>query len=117
MARTLRDKLDGIISFRTFRHISNARGFNNKIRWRIKQAYGLRDREYFMFVEDLSIPGNFERESDVTYGKDRRREKIPRRYLPGEVSHPSRAKWDGREPQSCFIMSAEPCTRTTPECK
>jgi len=49
MARTIRDKLDGIVSFWTFRHISNARmeGFNNKIRWLIKQAYGFRDREYF----------------------------------------------------------------------
>lgn len=49
MARTIRDKLDGIISFWTFRHISNAKmeGFNNKIRWLIKQAYGFRDREYF----------------------------------------------------------------------
>ena len=49
MARTIRDKLDGIVSFWTFRHISNAsmEGFNNKIRWLIKQAYGFRDREYF----------------------------------------------------------------------
>ena len=49
MARTIRDKLDGIVSFWTFRHISNAKmeGFNNKIRWLIKQAYGFRDREYF----------------------------------------------------------------------
>ena len=49
MARTIRDKLDGIVSFWTFHHISNAKmeGFNNKIRWLIKQAYGFRDREYF----------------------------------------------------------------------
>ena len=49
MVRTIRDKLDGIVSFWTFRHISNAsmEGFNNKIRWLIKQAYGFRDREYF----------------------------------------------------------------------
>ena len=49
MARTIRDKLEGIVSFWTFRHISNAQmeGFNNKIRWLIKQAYGFRDREYF----------------------------------------------------------------------
>ncbi len=45
MARTIRDKL----TYWTFRHISNAKmeGFNNKIRWLIKQAYGFRDREYF----------------------------------------------------------------------
>lgn len=49
MPHTIRDKLDGIVSFRTFRHISDAsmKGFNNKIRWLIKQAYGFRDREYF----------------------------------------------------------------------
>ena len=45
----LRDKLDGIVGYWTFRHISNAKmeGFNNKIRWLIIQAYGFRDREYF----------------------------------------------------------------------
>ena len=49
MVRTIRDKLDGIAGFWMFRHISNAsmEGFNNKIRWLIKQAYGFRDREYF----------------------------------------------------------------------
>lgn len=49
MAHTIRDKLDGIVSFWTFRHISNTsmEGFNNKIRWLIKQAYGFRDRKYF----------------------------------------------------------------------
>lgn len=32
MARTIRNKLDGVVSFRTFRHICNARreGVNNK---------------------------------------------------------------------------------------
>ena len=49
MAKTLRDKIEGIISFWTFRHISNAsmEGFNNKIRWLIEQAYGFRDSKYF----------------------------------------------------------------------
>ena len=49
MARTIRDKMDGIVSFWTFRNISSAKmeGFNNKIRWLIKQACGFRDREYF----------------------------------------------------------------------
>ena len=49
MAKTIRDKMDGIVSYWTFRHISNAKmeGFNNKIRWLIRQAYGFRDREYF----------------------------------------------------------------------
>jgi len=49
MAKTIRDKLDGIVSYWTFRHISNAsmEGFNTKIRLLIRQAYGFRDREYF----------------------------------------------------------------------
>ena len=49
MAKTLRDKIESIISFWTFRHISNAsmEGFNNKIRWLIEQAYGFRDSKYF----------------------------------------------------------------------
>lgn len=39
----------GLVSFWTFRHISNVsvEGLNNKIRWLIKQAYGFREREYF----------------------------------------------------------------------
>ena len=49
MAKTIRDKIDGIVTYWTFRGISNAsmEGFNNKIRWLIRQAYGFRDREYF----------------------------------------------------------------------
>ncbi len=49
MAKTIRNNLDGIKTFWTFRHLTNARveGFNNKIRWLIRQAYGFRDREYF----------------------------------------------------------------------
>nr|DAI48513.1 MAG TPA: transposase [Caudoviricetes sp.] len=49
MAKTLRDKIESIISFWTFRHISNAsmEGFNNKIRWLIEEAYGFRDSKYF----------------------------------------------------------------------
>ena len=48
MAKTIRDRLGGIISYWTFGHVSNAsvEGFNNKIRWLIRQAYGFRDREY-----------------------------------------------------------------------
>ena len=49
MAKTLRDRLDGIVSYWTFGHASNAstEGFNNKIRWLTRQAYGFRDLEYF----------------------------------------------------------------------
>ena len=67
MARTIRDKLDGIIRFWTFRHISNAKmeGFNNKIRWLIKQAYGFRDREYFK-LKIYQLPElSSERRSDL----------------------------------------------------
>jgi transposase len=49
MAKTVRNKIDGIVTYWTFSGISNAsmEGFNNKIRWLIRQAYGFRDREYF----------------------------------------------------------------------
>ena len=48
MAKTIRERLGGIVSYWTFGHVSNAgmEGFNNKIRWLIRQAYGFRDREY-----------------------------------------------------------------------
>ena len=48
MAKTIRDRLEGITSYWTFGHVSNAsmEGFNNKIRWLIRQAYGFRDLEY-----------------------------------------------------------------------
>ena len=49
MAKTIRDRLDGITSYWTFEHLSNAsmEGFNNKIRWLNRMAYGFRDMEYF----------------------------------------------------------------------
>ena len=49
MASTIEDHLTGILGFWEFRGASNAsvEGFNNKIRWLIKQAYGYRDFKYF----------------------------------------------------------------------
>lgn len=49
IANTIRSKIDGIVTYWTFSGMSNAsmEGFNNKIRWLIRQAYGFRDREYF----------------------------------------------------------------------
>lgn len=49
ISKTLLDKIDGIVTYWTYSHLSNAsmEGFNNKIRWLIRQAYGFRDREYF----------------------------------------------------------------------
>ena len=48
MAKTIRDKLHGIITYWTFDHLSNAstEGFNNKIRWLMRPAYGFRDISY-----------------------------------------------------------------------
>ena len=47
MAKTIRDRMDGITSYWTFEHLSNAsmEGFNNKIRWLNRMAYGFRDLE------------------------------------------------------------------------
>ena len=48
MAKTIRDRIEGITSYWTFEHLSNAsmEGFNNKIRWLNRMAYGFRDIEY-----------------------------------------------------------------------
>ena len=48
IAKTIRDRMEGITTYWTFEHLSNAsmEGFNNKIRWLIRQAYGFRDIEY-----------------------------------------------------------------------
>ena len=48
MAKTIRERLSGIITYWTFDGLSNAstEGFNNKIRWLMRQAYGFRDHSY-----------------------------------------------------------------------
>ena len=61
MAKTIREKLYGIITYWTFERMSNAstEGFNNKIRWLIRQAYGFRDVFYLklkIFQLPLSQP-------------------------------------------------------------
>lgn len=49
MARTIRQHTEGILAFWTHNGLSSAgmEGFNNKLRWLIRQAYGYRDEEYF----------------------------------------------------------------------
>lgn len=49
MARTLRKRMEGILAFWTCNRLTSAgmEGFNNKIRWLIRVAYGYRDDEYF----------------------------------------------------------------------
>lgn len=48
MAKTIRSKMEGIVNFWKHDKITNAsqEGFNNKIGWLTRQAYGYRDREY-----------------------------------------------------------------------
>jgi transposase len=48
MARTIRRHVDGILGYWT-KHLTSAamEGFNNKIRWLIRQAYGYGDQQYF----------------------------------------------------------------------
>ena len=50
MAKTIENNLDGIIAYWTTNAVSNAgmEGFNNKVRWLIRQAYGFRDKDYFI---------------------------------------------------------------------
>ncbi len=48
MAKTLTSHLDGIVAYWNEGITSAAmEGFNNKIRWLIRQAYGYHDQEYF----------------------------------------------------------------------
>ena len=49
MAGTIERHLEGIVAFWQTDGLSNAsmEGFNNKIRWLMRQAYGYRDEEYF----------------------------------------------------------------------
>lgn len=49
MARTIRKRMEGILAFWTQNRLTSAgmEGFNNKIRWLIRVAYGYRDDEYF----------------------------------------------------------------------
>jgi len=49
MARTIRQHSEGILAYWTTDHLTSAamEGFNNKLRWLIRQAYGYRDEEYF----------------------------------------------------------------------
>ena len=49
MAKTIENNLSGIIAYWKTDGLSNAgmEGFNNKVRWLIRQAYGFKDKEYF----------------------------------------------------------------------
>jgi len=57
MAKTIREKLRGIITYWTFDRMSNAstEGFNNKIRWLIRQAYGFRD-VFYLKLKIFQLP-------------------------------------------------------------
>ena len=65
MASTIEDHLAGILGFWEFRGASNAsvEGFNNKIRWLIKQAYGYRDFKYFR-LKVFDLPNLKSRDKD-----------------------------------------------------
>jgi transposase len=57
MANTIENHMDGILAFWRNHRLTNAHmeGFNNKIRWLIRQAYGYRDREYF-YLKIFDLP-------------------------------------------------------------
>ncbi|HBM16644.1 MAG TPA: ISL3 family transposase [Lentisphaeria bacterium] len=50
MSKTIENNLQGIIAFWKTNKLSNAgmEGFNNKVRWLIRQAYGFQDKDYFI---------------------------------------------------------------------
>jgi transposase len=49
MSKTIKKRIEGILAYWTTDRVTSAavEGFNNKIRWLIKQAYGYHDQEYF----------------------------------------------------------------------
>ena len=56
MAKTIRKRIEGLVSFWKHRRITSAsqEGFNNKIGWLTRQAYGYKDREYlYLKIYDL----------------------------------------------------------------
>jgi len=56
MAKTIRHRLDGLLAFWRHNRITNAsqEGFNNKIGWLTRQAYGYRDERYLILkIYDL----------------------------------------------------------------
>ena len=65
MASTIGEHLAGILGFWEFRGASNAsvEGFNNKIRWLIKQAYGYHDFKYFK-LKIFDLPNLKSRDGD-----------------------------------------------------
>ena len=74
MAKTIREKLSGIITYWTFDRMSNAstEGFNNKIRWLIRQAYGFRD-VFYLKLKIFQPPSIQTSEGALIYGSNRRR--------------------------------------------
>ena len=50
ISKTIENNLPGIIAYWKTNTLSNAgmEGFNNKVRWLIRQAYGFRDKDYFI---------------------------------------------------------------------
>lgn len=65
MANTMETNLEGVLGFWMFPGATNAKteGFNNKIRWLIKQAYGYRDYRYFR-LKVFDLPNLRPRNSD-----------------------------------------------------
>ena len=62
------DKWERIVPHWTFCHISNEKmeGFNNKIRWLIKQTLRLQ-RSWVLQIENLSAAGNFRLKGDMRF--------------------------------------------------
>ena len=65
MANTMERNLEGVLGFWKFPGATNAKteGFNNKIRWLVRQAYGYRDWRYFR-LKVFDLPNLKPRDSD-----------------------------------------------------
>lgn len=65
MADTMEKNLEGVLGYWKFPGATNAKteGFNNKIRWLVRQAYGYRDYRYFR-LKVFDLPSLKPRDSD-----------------------------------------------------
>lgn len=57
MAKTIRKRMDGLLAYWKYNRLTNAsqEGFNNKIGWLTRQAYGYRD-EAFLYLKIYDLP-------------------------------------------------------------
>ena len=77
MANTIRTHWDGVLAYWRHNDITNAsqEGFNNKIGWLTRQAYGYHD-EHYLHLKIFDLPNLFNGQKALSDTLPRRAEKI-----------------------------------------